>query len=83
MGSIEAVGFQRNIGISPPHIISSKSTGQDRKLIEILFQSNPLHSTVSQRINVTAAPVEIVYNSKTVVELVKCFTLPAEIQLSK
>jgi hypothetical protein len=82
MGSIEAVGVQRGEA-QPPHIISSKSAGQDRKLIEIEFKTNPLHSTVSQRLNLKAAPVEVVYHAVTVVELVKCFTLPPEIQLSK
>ena len=83
MGSIEALGVSRKDAVNRPHIISSTSTGQDRKLIEIEFQTNPLHSTASQKVNVTAAPVEIVYHSKTVLELVKCFTLPPEIQLSK
>ena len=71
-------------GKEPPYIIKMNNlAGVTDKLLRVKFESNPLNSDVDTRIIVKAQPLEIIYHAKTINELVKCFSLPREMQLSR
>jgi hypothetical protein len=83
MSSLEAEGLQGKHDMSAVKFITSKTKSTTTNLLEVLFENNPLNSQASQKIVVQAQPIEVIYHGKTVVQLVRCFTLPPEMQLSK
>ncbi|CAG7823694.1 unnamed protein product [Allacma fusca] len=71
-------------GRDSPYILKmNKQAGINDKLLTVRFQNHPLDKNVDQEIVVKAQPLEIIYHAKTVHELVKCFALPREMQLSR
>lgn len=83
MNSLEAEGMQGKLDKGPVKLITSKIKSNTTNLLKVLFEHNPMNSQASQKIDVQAQPIEIVYHGKTVVQLVRCFALPPEMQLSK
>ncbi|XP_044533949.1 vacuolar protein sorting-associated protein 13A [Gracilinanus agilis] len=52
-------------------------------LFKILFETNPLDGTVAQRCIIEAEPLEIIYDAKTVNDIVQFFQPPKEVRLAK
>lgn len=83
MASFSAVGIQRKSGNAAAAIVTSKLIDDGTDLFKVVFELNPLDSTVDQRIIVRGMPIEVAYDGKTVAELVKCFTIPIDAKLAK
>lgn len=83
MASLGAVGLPSSPGGAEAAIITSKLIGDGTSLIHVEFEINPLDSNVDQKVIVRGKPIEVVYDSQTITELVKCFTLPSDAKLSK
>lgn len=83
LATFTAVGFQPKADAPSPAIITSKGLKEGMSLINVEYESNPLNSTVDQKIHVRGRPIEIVYDSKTVSKLISCFTVPEDAKLVK
>lgn len=55
----------------------------DVSLLNVKFEMNPLDKLCDQRVNVSARPLEIVYDAETIIQLVQTFKLPKNTNLSE
>ncbi|ODN02737.1 Vacuolar protein sorting-associated protein 13A [Orchesella cincta] len=83
MASLNAVGMQTRPDVPAPVIVESKITKGETNLFHVQFEANPLNCNANQRIVVRGNPIEVVYDGKTVSELVNCFTLPSDAKLTR
>lgn len=83
LAALTAVGFQMSPNAPPPAIVTSKLSEGQSNLINVVYESNPLYSTVDQKIHVRGRPIEVVYDGKTISKLVNCFTVPQDAKLIK
>ncbi|CAG9865247.1 unnamed protein product [Phyllotreta striolata] len=72
---LTGVGFERND--FTPYIVSSEAKS-GAGLLDILYEKNPLDKQCDQRVHVTALPLRIVYDAKTINKLVDVFTIPPD-----
>ncbi|CAL8090191.1 unnamed protein product [Orchesella dallaii] len=82
MARLNAIGLQSRHDIPAPVIVESK-INDESNLFNVQFESNPLNCNADQRIVVRGNPIEVVYDGKTVAEMVNCFTLPADAKLTR
>lgn len=54
----------------------------DRNLLDIFFETNPLDKSCDQRVKVVARPLQIVYDAQTVISLLDIFKTPTDVNLS-
>lgn len=66
---------------STPILIKS-IVPDDRNLLDIFFETNPLDKTCDQRVKVVARPLQIVYDAQTVISLLDIFKAPSDVNLS-
>lgn len=59
-----------------PYLISSEAS--EGGLLDILYEKNPIDKNCDQRIHVTAQPLRIIYDAKTINKLVQIFTIPPD-----
>ncbi|XP_022255667.1 vacuolar protein sorting-associated protein 13A-like [Limulus polyphemus] len=66
-----------------PHMIKVEklNESEDLKLLQMLFETNPLDQTCDQRINVSTMPLEIIYDAFTINNLIEVFKPPQTVSL--
>lgn len=70
MRELSVYGLQREQYV--PAIIQSQMQSSNL-LLDVMFESNPLDKMCDQRVKVQSQPIQIVYNSRTFIELMKVF----------
>ncbi|XP_058986884.1 intermembrane lipid transfer protein Vps13 [Musca domestica] len=80
MNELILTGFEKdNIA---PTIIKSKIS-HENNLLDIFFETNPLDKECDQRVQVTARPLQIVYDAETILKLMKVFVPKQSVNLSE
>lgn len=82
-------GLEQNGNV--PHIISSDLLSDKNlpmaattlNLLQVGFETNPLDESCNQRISVKTRPLRIVYDAKTINQLIEFFKPPEDIQLQQ
>lgn len=65
-----------------PTIIKSKISDENN-LLDVFFETNPIDKQCDQRIKVMARPLEIIYDSETVLKLMGVFVPQQQVNLSE
>ncbi|GBP47899.1 Vacuolar protein sorting-associated protein 13 [Eumeta japonica] len=65
-------------GESEPELVISKEVTKDVNLLNVVFETNPLDGLCDQRVQVSARPLQIIYDAQTVIEIVNVFKPPTE-----
>lgn len=66
-----------------PQLISSQVRTDSSVLFDVLFETNPLGENYSQRIYVTAQPLQVVYDAQTIIKIVNIFKIPSSTTLDQ
>lgn len=77
---MELTGLRK--GDYVPTLIESLVT-DELSLLDVLFETNPLDKKCDQRIKVYSRPLQIIYDSDTILQLAKAFTPPKSVNLSE
>lgn len=72
----------KGLGEVGPTIISSQVT-DEFNLIDVFFETNPIDAQCDQRVRLIARPLQIVYDSTTILRLIKVFSPPSSVNLSE
>lgn len=67
-----------------PQIITSKTQKENNKaLLDVVFETNPLDSSFGQRLHLNAEPISIIYDAQTINKAIDIFKLPQSSELDK
>lgn len=55
----------------------------DSSLLDIKFEMNPMDKGCDQRVDVSARPLQIVYDAETIIQLLQVFKMPKDANLSE
>lgn len=66
-----------------PTMMESLLEGGKSTLIDVKFELNPLDGACDQRVHISTRPLQIVYDSNTINELIKIFKLPKDSYLAE
>ena len=66
-----------------PRLADSLYVSTDTPLINVVFETAPLDATCDQRVKVVAQPLQIVYDSATIMQAVNLFAPPKDISLQQ
>lgn len=68
-----------------PQIISSKSQnkGDNKALLDVIFETNPLDNSCGQRVHLNAEPISIIYDALTINKAIEIFKVPQSSALDK
>lgn len=61
-----------------PQLISSKGQNENKALLDVVFETNPLDNSCGQRVHLNAEPIRIIYDAQTINTLVDIFKVPEE-----
>lgn len=65
--SFEVTGVSRN-GIAPTLLSPRRAVEEDKPLLSLMFETNPLDAKADQRLHVESQPLEIIYDAVSVAE---------------
>ncbi|XP_074661340.1 intermembrane lipid transfer protein VPS13A-like [Tubulanus polymorphus] len=84
MDALDVQGMARK-GKSPPRIVSSQNSEEDRifSLLDVQFETNPLDGEADTRIRVCARPLEIIYDAHTINQIANFFKPPESVRLKQ
>ncbi|XP_076846491.1 intermembrane lipid transfer protein VPS13A isoform X2 [Brachyhypopomus gauderio] len=82
LSSFEVTGLPRSQ--VAPMLISSRHVVEDNKaLLTLMFETNPLDATADQRLQAESQPLEIIYDAMTVNSMSAFFMPPNDLQLDE
>ncbi|XP_072538496.1 intermembrane lipid transfer protein VPS13A isoform X2 [Salminus brasiliensis] len=82
LSSFEVTGLPRNN--VPPMLLSSRHVVEENKpLLSLMFETNPLDAKADQRLHVESQPLEIIYDAMTVNSMSAFFMPPNDLQLDE
>ncbi|VDD80245.1 unnamed protein product [Mesocestoides corti] len=77
----EAVGTRNTSTGIVPVLISSTAAGES--LLSVDFSKNPIDRSADQRLLISAAPLEVIYDADTINKVADFFKLPADLRLDE
>ncbi|NP_001086434.1 vacuolar protein sorting 13 homolog A L homeolog [Xenopus laevis] len=82
IGTFEVTGTPQ--GKSVPCLLSSRHLIENNiSLLSLMFETNPLDERADQRLQVESQPLEIIYDAKTINNLVDFFRPPQDVHLEQ
>ncbi|KAG8455268.1 hypothetical protein GDO86_001462, partial [Hymenochirus boettgeri] len=83
IGTFEVTGTQQEKAI--PCLLSSRNvvTENSIPLLTLMFETNPVDERADQRLHVESQPLEVIYDAKTINNLVDFFRPPQDVHLEQ
>lgn len=81
LGDMGVYGVRQG-GRIPALVKSQTQTERDDQLV-VNFETNPLDNTCDKSVRVRTRPLEIIFDGETILQLIKVFQPPADMNLSK
>lgn len=66
-----------------PQIISSNVQKENKVLLDVVFETNPLDESCDQRLHLNAEPLRIIYDAQTINNTTEIFKVPESSALEK
>ncbi|KAK3540200.1 hypothetical protein QTP70_028391 [Hemibagrus guttatus] len=82
LSSFEVTGVLRN-GVAPTLLSPRRVVEEDKPLLSLMFETNPLDAKADQRLHVESQPLEIIYDAMTVNNMSAFFMPPNDLQLDE
>lgn len=82
MKEFTVFGFKQR-DLVPVMVKSILSPSTDSSLLKINFEMNPLDKKCDQRVDVSARPLQIVYDAETIIQLLQVFQMPKDANLTE
>ncbi|XP_062855375.1 vacuolar protein sorting-associated protein 13A isoform X2 [Trichomycterus rosablanca] len=82
LSSFEVTGLPRD-NEAPTLLSPRRVMEEDKPLLSLMFETNPLDAKANQRLHVESQPLEIVYDAMTVNSMSTFFMPPNELQLDE
>ncbi|XP_058245185.1 vacuolar protein sorting-associated protein 13A isoform X2 [Hemibagrus wyckioides] len=82
LSSFEVTGVSRN-GVAPTLLSPRRAVEEDKPLLSLMFETNPLDAKADQRLHVESQPLEIIYDAMTVNNMSAFFMPPNDLQLDE
>ncbi|KAF7694965.1 vacuolar protein sorting-associated protein 13A isoform X1 [Silurus meridionalis] len=82
LSSFEVTGVLRD-GVSPTLLSPRRVVEEDKPLLSLMFETNPLDAKADQRLHVESQPLEIIYDAMTVNNMSAFFMPPNDLQLDE
>ncbi|KAM9475939.1 intermembrane lipid transfer protein VPS13A isoform 2-T2 [Clarias gariepinus] len=82
LSSFEVTGVLRN-SVAPTLLSPRRAVEDDKPLLSLMFETNPLDGKADQRLHVESQPLEIIYDAMTVNNLSAFFMPPNDLQLDE
>ena len=81
LAGFKVVGTKNLLTDTLPTLVSSSTAGET--LLSVDFSKNPIDRSADQRLFVSAAPLEVIYDADTINKVVDFFKLPAGLRLNE
>ncbi|KAB5567777.1 hypothetical protein PHYPO_G00236760 [Pangasianodon hypophthalmus] len=82
LSSFEVTGVLRN-GVAPTLLSPRRVVEEDKPLLSLMFETNPLDAKADQRLHVESQPLEIIYDAMTVNNMSAFFMPPNDLELDE
>ncbi|XP_053480404.1 vacuolar protein sorting-associated protein 13A isoform X2 [Ictalurus furcatus] len=82
LSSFEVTGVSRN-SVAPTLLSPRRVVEEDKPLLSLMFETNPLDAKADQRLHVESQPLEIIYDAMTVNNVSGFFMPPDDLQLDE
>lgn len=66
-----------------PQLISSKGEKENKALLDVVYETNPLDKSCDQSVYLNAEPIRIIYDAETINKIVEIFKMPESSALEK
>uniref|UniRef100_A0A8B9KVP3 Vacuolar protein sorting 13 homolog A n=1 Tax=Astyanax mexicanus TaxID=7994 RepID=A0A8B9KVP3_ASTMX len=82
LSTFEVTGLPRS-NVAPMLLSSRRVVEENKPLLSLMFETNPLDAKADQRLHVESQPLEIIYDATTVNSLSAFFMPPNDLQLDE
>ncbi|XP_036434443.1 vacuolar protein sorting-associated protein 13A isoform X2 [Colossoma macropomum] len=82
LSSFEVTGLPRN-NVAPMLLSSRRVVEENKPLLSLMFETNPLDAKADQRLHVESQPLEIIYDAMTVNSMSAFFMPPNDLELDE